>query len=266
MAPRTIRNRWLYYTVKCLRREHRRRLRCAESSSIITRRHFIHRYMPYLIRRVPSIGRTPHQTLSNTLQKLRNADILQFVGRGQYRLRDEDVATRYERDLVMKQSCSSGERTVQHVLDELALSYECEQCLPNLVYRRHLKLDFYVQSPRGRAFIIEYDGVQHFQPVTWFGGEEEHKKTIARDTCKNTFAWQHNIPLLRIPYTEQSLRVVKAHINRFVRRLDHGGEGEIIASPASVSRLFSIILPKRLYCSNPFAFSQHVITTMPMTL
>ena len=49
---------------------------------------------------------------------------------------------------------------------------------------------------------IEYDGVQHFKSVEYFGGDITLKNTIKRDNIKNVFCSSKGITLLRIPYTK----------------------------------------------------------------
>lgn len=48
--------------------------------------------------------------------------------------------------------------------------------------------------------LIEYDGRQHFEPISDFGGEEGFKITQNNDSIKNKYCKNNNIPLLRIPY------------------------------------------------------------------
>lgn len=48
--------------------------------------------------------------------------------------------------------------------------------------------------------LIEYDGQQHFQAYQYFGGEDKLSNIKLHDGLKNDYAWQHNLPLVRIPY------------------------------------------------------------------
>lgn len=50
-------------------------------------------------------------------------------------------------------------------------------------------------------YLIEFDGIQHFQSVNYFGGEDGFIKTQKRDAFKNQWCKDNNIPLIRIPYT-----------------------------------------------------------------
>ena len=51
------------------------------------------------------------------------------------------------------------------------------------------------------SYLIEYDGLQHFQPCENFVDEEQFQKGQKRDFYKNQWCKDNNIPLIRIPYT-----------------------------------------------------------------
>jgi len=47
---------------------------------------------------------------------------------------------------------------------------------------------------------IEYQGEQHYRPVSIFGGEDSFKSQIKRDKIKKKYCKSNNIELLIIPY------------------------------------------------------------------
>ena len=50
--------------------------------------------------------------------------------------------------------------------------------------------------------IIEYDGIQHFKAGTGiWDSPEKVAATQYRDEIKNKYCFNHNIPIIRIPYT-----------------------------------------------------------------
>ena len=51
-------------------------------------------------------------------------------------------------------------------------------------------------------YLIEYDGEQHFQKNDFFGGEKAFLERQERDLIKTQWCKEHNIPLIRIPYTK----------------------------------------------------------------
>ena len=58
-------------------------------------------------------------------------------------------------------------------------------------------IDFEISSG-----LIEFDGLQHFKSIDFFGGEESLIDNIKRDKKKNVYCKENNIPLLRIRYDQ----------------------------------------------------------------
>lgn len=57
------------------------------------------------------------------------------------------------------------------------------------------RFDFYVNN----SYLIEFDGIQHFQTNGWITAEDLINSKI-RDNYKNQWCKDNNIPLIRIPY------------------------------------------------------------------
>lgn len=67
-----------------------------------------------------------------------------------------------------------------------------------------LKYDFGIYNKNNILIgLIEYDGVQHFQPIEYFGGIDSFNYLQECDIIKNNYAINNNIPLLRIKYNNQ---------------------------------------------------------------
>lgn len=67
------------------------------------------------------------------------------------------------------------------------------------------RFDFYVDN----KYLIEFDGAQHFQVGGDFATPEKLKQTQFRDQYKNEWCKEHNIPLIRIPYTHLNNITIK---------------------------------------------------------
>ena len=52
---------------------------------------------------------------------------------------------------------------------------------------------------------IECQGRQHYQPVTFWGGEDTYKKTVERDGLKKACLKAVNIPLIEVRYDERDI-------------------------------------------------------------
>ena len=107
---------------------------------------------------------------------------------------------------------SNGERQVRQWLEKCNIEYVYQKTFSDCRDIKVLPFDFYI--PEYNA-CIEYDGEQHFRPVRFNGKDndlalKQFKKTRKHDEIKNQYCQNHNIHLLRIPYTanvEEELRV-----------------------------------------------------------
>lgn len=97
---------------------------------------------------------------------------------------------------------SKGEKEISNILSSLNVKYTTQRRFKKCKYKRQLPFDFYIKDGNAEL-LIEFDGRQHFESVDAWGGEEEFQIIQLRDQIKNDFALSKNIPLLRIPYTEQ---------------------------------------------------------------
>lgn len=53
--------------------------------------------------------------------------------------------------------------------------------------------------------LIEFDGPQHYQIGSgYYNSKEKIARTQNHDNLKNQYAFDHNIPLIRIPYKERN--------------------------------------------------------------
>lgn len=100
------------------------------------------------------------------------------------------------------QSCgcsklSHGEMKIKSLLEEYNIPFEQEKSFPDCVNpstNRLLRFDFFVNN----QYLIEFDGKQHYeQSPNWEPLEDIQR----RDRIKDTWCKEHNITLIRIPYT-----------------------------------------------------------------
>ena len=96
---------------------------------------------------------------------------------------------------------SAGERKIMRLLQENNILFEREKQFDDCIYSRKNtkpRFDFYVDN----KYIIEFDGRQHFESdSSGWNTQEKLELTKQRDTFKNQYCKNHNIPLIRIPYT-----------------------------------------------------------------
>lgn len=97
---------------------------------------------------------------------------------------------------------SHGEQKIKEYLIKNNIEFEREVSFPECKYYKPLKFDFKIRN-RGQEILIEFDGIQHFQPVEIFGGEESFLLSKKRDNIKNKFCEDNKIKLVRISYKEE---------------------------------------------------------------
>lgn len=92
---------------------------------------------------------------------------------------------------------SKGELEIRKQLSLNELKHIEQKKFNDCVYKSKLKFDFYIPK---HNVVIEYDGIQHFESIEFFGGEEGLNETKLRDKIKDKYCKDNNIKLLRIPY------------------------------------------------------------------
>lgn len=92
---------------------------------------------------------------------------------------------------------SSGERQIRQYLEKYDITYEYQKRYVDCRDINQLPFDFYLPDYNA---IVEYDHMQHFEPIDYFGGIDSFEKTVKHDKIKNAYCKENGISLLRIPY------------------------------------------------------------------
>ena len=101
---------------------------------------------------------------------------------------------------------SRGEIKIAEILEKNGLNFKEEYSFPGLVSLsgNPLRFDFAVFDDEGEIeFLIEYQGIQHYEPKSVFGGYGGLRKQQYNDMKKREFCKQHKIILLEIPYIKE---------------------------------------------------------------
>lgn len=112
-------------------------------------------------------------------------------------------------------SKSSGELKIEQLLIDNKINFKEQYSIPD--FNAGARFDFAVFDNNNiLAYLIEYDGEQHFKPVENWGGEEAFKIQQQRDNKKNQYCQEHNIILIRIPYWDYD-KIDMEYINNLYR-------------------------------------------------
>ena len=103
-----------------------------------------------------------------------------------------------------------GEEKIASLLKENNIQFERQKIFNTCIFedtKSYAKFDFYLPKYN---ILIEYDGIQHFEPRCFGGCSKEQaeynfKKTKIHDIYKNEWCKNNNIQLIRIPYTKLNI-------------------------------------------------------------
>ena len=104
---------------------------------------------------------------------------------------------------------SSGEKIIKEILEKNKIKYIQQKRFGDCIYKYKLAFDFYLPE---QNICIEYNGIQHYEPIKYFGGIEEFDKRIERDKIKIEYCQKNNIRLIVIKYNEDIIKYLTNHI------------------------------------------------------
>ena len=89
---------------------------------------------------------------------------------------------------------SKGKEKIANILTKNNITFERQKIFDECKYSNGYspRFDFFIEN----SYIIEYDGIQHFEEKDFF------HQDIEKDLFKDKWCKEHNIPLIRIPYTK----------------------------------------------------------------
>ncbi len=101
---------------------------------------------------------------------------------------------------------SVGEKTIHNILlnHSIPFAEEFEFAELRTQSGRPLRFDFCVFKKDGTIdYLIEFNGRQHYEPVSYFGGKKGLSKQKFNDKRKRDFCKKNNLTLVVIPYWEE---------------------------------------------------------------
>lgn len=96
---------------------------------------------------------------------------------------------------------SKGEKKISKFLIENNIPFIPQYKFDNCKFIDRLSYDFAIlNNEKEISHLIEFQGIQHFEPVEFFGGDKTFGIQQFRDEIKRNFAEEMNITLIEIPY------------------------------------------------------------------
>ncbi len=89
------------------------------------------------------------------------------------------------------------------------IDYTSQYWIKHPDFKRGIFVDFSINY-NDKLYLIEYNGIQHYKPIEYFGGEDKfYNYQIPRDNALKQHCSENNIPLLIIKYNLKNEEVEK---------------------------------------------------------
>jgi very-short-patch-repair endonuclease len=92
---------------------------------------------------------------------------------------------------------SRGETIIKKLLSKENIKFHQQYSFFNCRGIKRLRFDFYLPD---QNVCIEFDGIQHYESIEYFGGKSSFEEQKRKDEIKNDFCLNQKINLIRIPY------------------------------------------------------------------
>jgi Zn finger protein HypA/HybF involved in hydrogenase expression len=83
---------------------------------------------------------------------------------------------------------SKGEKLIERKLRDLGIEFVHQMKFPDL--SNYLRFDFFIPTLN---LVIEFNGLQHYEPVVYFGGDKSLDETKRRDSIKLNYCLEKGI-------------------------------------------------------------------------
>lgn len=115
-----------------------------------------------------------------------------------------DFLVRPDNHLNLNNGCpkcnsSKGELAISEYLNNLQIEYYIQKKFDDCKYKYKLRFDFYLPKYN---LCIEYNGIQHYEAVEYFGGKKSLEYNIIKDNIKKKYCLENKIILFIIKYND----------------------------------------------------------------
>ena len=117
------------------------------------------------------------------------------------------ILARYLKESTRSCGClgnSHGENLIAEILINENIEFKTQVSFKDLIGKeKPLRFDFGVYKNNQLKYLIEYQGIQHFEPVEHFGGKEKFDILQEYDKLKKEYCARNNIEIIYINYQEE---------------------------------------------------------------
>ena len=109
-----------------------------------------------------------------------------------------------------------GEEYIKQYLQAHDISFSAQKKFPGLsgLNNGPLSYDFSILNKTHEIILIEYNGIQHYAEIPYYGGKTFLKKQQEHDRRKREYAKQHGYKLITIKYTYDTYEKVAEYLDK----------------------------------------------------
>lgn len=114
---------------------------------------------------------------------------------------------------------SKRELEIRGILNQKNINFQTEYTFEDCVSTQSYKLRFdfaLFNNLKQVVGLIEFNGIQHYKPIPYWGGEERFNRQKESDNIKKDYCFNKKIPLLIIKYTELG----KINLDDFLKQIN----------------------------------------------
>lgn len=109
-----------------------------------------------------------------------------------------------------------GEEYIKQYLQAHDISFSAQKKFPGLsgLNNGPLSYDFSILNKTHEIILIEYNGIQHYAEIPYYGGKTFLEKQQEHDRRKREYAKQHGYKLITIKYTYDTYEKVAEYLDK----------------------------------------------------
>ena len=107
---------------------------------------------------------------------------------------------------------------MEQFLKQAGVEFETHKRFNDLRGTRNgqLSYDFAIRDDSCGYVFIEYNGIQHYESIDYFGGDSKLKKQKQHDKLKRDYAKKHGYKLITIKYTYDTYESVAEYLDKML--------------------------------------------------
>ena len=127
-----------------------------------------------------------------------------------------------------------GEEYIKQYLEKNNISFNVQQRFSDLrgTGDGQLSYDFSIPDEKYVYILIEYNGIQHYESVEYWGGKAALKKQKEHDKRKRDYAKKHGYKLITIKYTYDTYESVEEYLDKEFEKLGIINDSVNLCSPS----------------------------------